>query len=136
MHLCEVEGRRKMEALKVGLASQPAVAPARSGVAASSSERTLKSQLWFESAGAILGRAFSRQVANILVALLTPAAVVAFAMGMWPVCRDLGWAGGFFISDGLFSHWQVWIALSIGLKFLSSTLIAWGSRTGKFSEEN
>jgi hypothetical protein len=49
---------------------------------------------------------------------------------------DLGWAGTFLISGGFFSHWQVWIALSITLKMLSSTLLAWGSRTGKLSEEN
>lgn len=71
-----------------------------------------------------------------MVALLTPAAVVAFVMGMWRLCMDLGWAGAFLISGGFFSHWQVWIALSIGLKMLSSTLITWGARTSKFSEEN
>jgi hypothetical protein len=80
--------------------------------------------------------AFSRQLANILVALLTPAALVALVLGIWRVCADLGWAGPFLIGDGFFSHWQVWIALSIGLKMLSSSLIAWGSRTAKFSEEN
>jgi|ERR1700733_11053824 len=123
-----------MAVLKIVLTPQPAVARARSGVAAITSEGTSKPQFWFEGGGALI--AFSRQLANVLVALLTPAAVVALVLGMWRVCADLGWAGAFFIGDGFFSHWQVWIALSIGLKILSSTLIAWGSRTAKLSEEN
>jgi hypothetical protein len=125
-----------MPVLKVGLTPQPAVARARSGVAATTSESTIKLQVWFESAVVFITQTFSRQLANILVALLTPAALVALVMGIWRVCTDLGWAGAFLITDGFFSHWQVWIALSVGLKMLSSTLIAWGSRTDKFSEEN
>ena len=125
-----------MDVLKVGLTPQPAVARARSGVAASTSESTIKSQLWFEGAFELITQGFSRQLANILVALLTPAAVLALAMSIWRVGTDLGWAGAFLIDVGFFSHWQVWLAVSIGLKVLSSTLIAWGSRTSKFSEEN
>jgi hypothetical protein len=125
-----------MPVLKIVLTPQPAVARARSGVAAATSESTIKSQFWFESAFVVSVLTFSRQLANILVALLTPAALVALALGLWRVCADLGWAGAFLLSDGFFSHWQVWIALSIGLKMVSSTLIAWGSRTAKFSEEN
>jgi hypothetical protein len=125
-----------MAVLKVGLTPQPAVAPAPSGVVRSTSESTLKSQFWFESAFAVITQGFSRQLADVLVALLTPAAVVALVMALWRVGADLGWAGAFLIADGFFSHWQVWITLSIGLKLLSSSLIAWGSRTNKFSEEN
>jgi len=136
VHPVEVEVRTHMPVLKIVLTPQPAVARARSGAAATSSESTIKSQFWFEGAFVISLLTFSRQLANILVALLTPAALVAFALGLWRVCADLGWAGAFLLTDGFFSHWQVWIALSIGLKMVSSTLIAWGSRTAKFSEEN
>ncbi len=140
MHPVQIEVRTDMAVLKIVLTPQPAVARARSGVAASSSERTIKSQFWFEGVLALMSQAFGfqplGQLANILVALLTPAALVALVLGIWRVCADLGWAGPFFIADGFFSHWQVWIALSIGLKMLSSTLIAWGSRIAKFSEEN
>jgi hypothetical protein len=129
-----------MDVLKVGLTPQPAVARARSGVVTTTSESTIKSRFWLEAASALTSEGSGiktvGQLANILVALLTPAAVTAFVMGMWRVCADLGWAGAFLIADGFFSHWQVWIALSIALKMLSSTLIAWGSRTSKFSEEN
>jgi len=136
VHLVELEVSRHMAALKVGLTPQPAAAPAPSGVSAITSETTIKSQFRFEGALALVAQIFSRQLANTLVALLTPAAVVAFVMGMWRVCADLGWAGAFLISGGFFSHWQVWIALAIALKTLSSSLIAWGSRSTKFSEEN
>jgi len=129
-----------MAFLKVGLTPQPAVAPARSAVNASTSENTIKPQFWFVPPTALVSQNFGvrtlGQLANILVALLTPAAVVAFVMGMWRVCEDLGWAGAFLISGGFFSHWQVWIALSISLKLLSSTLLSWGMRSAKFSEEN
>ena len=72
-----------------------------------------------------------RQLPTILVALLTPAALVALAMGLWRVGQDLNWASAYPITSGFFSHWQVWIALSIGLKTLSSSLLAWDSRTRK-----
>ncbi len=118
-----------MPVFKVGLTPQFTVVR-------STSASTIHAQLWFETALKLITHIFSRQLANVLVALLTPAALVALVLGMWRVCQDLGWAAAFPISGGLFSHWQVWIALSIGLKMLSSTLIAWGARTAKFSEEN
>src|SRR5665213_2263414 len=125
-----------MAVLKVVLTPQPAVVRVRSGVNATTSEGTVKSQFWFESTLEVITQGFSRQLADVLVALLTPAAVLALAMALWRVAADLGWAGAFLVADGFFSHWQVWIALSIGLKLISSTMIAWGSRTGKFSQEN
>jgi hypothetical protein len=129
-----------MEVLKVGLTPQPAVARAQSGAVATTSESTIKPRFSFVDVSALNTQGFAiktvGQLANILVALLTPAAVVAFVLGMWRMCADLGWAGSFLIAGGFFSHWQVWIALSIGLKMLSSSMIAWGSRISKFSEEN
>jgi hypothetical protein len=142
VHLLQVEIRRHMPVIKVVLTPHPGVARARSLATANTSESTIKSELWFEGAFPLITQAFvatqafSRQLANVLVALLTPASVIALVMGLWRVGTDLGWAGAFLISGGFFSHWQVWIALSIALKMISSTLIAWGSRTGKFSEEN
>jgi hypothetical protein len=125
-----------MAVLKIILTPEHAVARARSGVVRSTSGNTIKSLLWFENAFELITQGFSRQLANILVALLTPAAVLALVMAIWRLCADLGWAGAFLISDGFFSHWQVWLASSVALKMISSTLIAWGSRTAKLSEEN
>lgn len=68
--------------------------------------------------------ATSAQAADVLVALVTPSAVVAFVMGLWRLTADLGWTETFPISTGFFSHWLVWVALAIGLKFGATTLAA------------
>src|SRR5271170_1706653 len=109
-------GRRDMAVLKIILTPEHAVARARSGVATGASGNTIKPQVWFDNVFALVTQGFSRQLANILVALLTPSAVLALVMAIWRVCADLGWAGAFLISDGFFSHWQVWLASSIALK--------------------
>ncbi|HLJ50539.1 MAG TPA: hypothetical protein VKU01_31215 [Bryobacteraceae bacterium] len=65
----------------------------------------------------------SQRAANIGVALLVaPAAFTAFIIGFWRLGQDVGWTGEFFIADGLFSHWQVWIALAVGLATLGRKL--------------
>jgi hypothetical protein len=68
--------------------------------------------------------ATSEQAADVLVALVTPSAAVASVMGLWRLTADLGWTESFPISTGFFSHWIVWIALAIGLKFGASALAA------------
>jgi hypothetical protein len=68
--------------------------------------------------------AFDHQLARIFVALLTPASVVVLVLGLWRLSADLGWTEAFLISTGFFSHWQVWIALSIALRLLASFLAA------------
>jgi hypothetical protein len=73
---------------------------------------------------------------NVLPALLTPAAVVALVLGLWRVSADLGWTEEFLISNGLFSHWQVWIALAIGLQASATSLAAKFVSDHKISEEN
>jgi hypothetical protein len=57
-----------------------------------------------------------------VLALLTPLAVIALAFGMWRFGSDIGWTGDFIISNGLFSHWQVWIALAAALHVFASRL--------------
>jgi hypothetical protein len=44
-------------------------------------------------------------------ALLTPAAVLAFAFAAWRLGADLGFMGQFAIGAGPFSHWMVWVAI-------------------------
>lgn len=64
----------------------------------------------------------NRRAALALGALLTPAAFMACALGVWRIAADLKWAGDFAIHSGLFSHWQVWIA-SAGLLHLCSRVL-------------
>ena len=46
--------------------------------------------------------------------------MIALVFGVWRLGEDLGFAGPFVISEGLFSHWIVWIMLSGGLKALAT----------------
>jgi hypothetical protein len=66
----------------------------------------------------------SEAAMNVLPALLTPASVTALVLGLWRVSADLGWTGEFLIANGFFSHWQVWIALAIGLQVAAASLAA------------
>jgi hypothetical protein len=125
-----------MGAFTVETTARPAVAGAQSVLPRTASQSAEKLELRLAGALASPTLALARQLPNILIALLTPAALVALAMGLWRVSTDLDWAGAFPITSGFFSHWQVWIGLSAALKMLSSALLAWDARTRKISEQN
>jgi len=55
--------------------------------------------------------------------LLRMAAVLCLMLALWRLTSDLGWTGAFFINDGLFSHWQVWLGLTFVLSMLSFRLL-------------
>ena len=59
--------------------------------------------------------------------LLSPGAMMAFVFGLWRLGQDLGWTGNFLISEGLFSHWQVWLAISVAIQFLAVLLNRYGT---------
>ena len=66
--------------------------------------------------------------AAMSVLLLTPAAMIAMVFGFWRLGEDLGWTTSFLVSQGLFSHWVVWMALSVGLK-KTATIATRGAQT-------
>jgi hypothetical protein len=69
---------------------------------------------------------------STLVALgvfLTPAAVLTGTLAAWRLGVDLGWAKSFFIAEGLWSHWQVWLALTIVLQLAAFRLKRLGQGT-------
>ena len=68
----------------------------------------------------------NRRVALAAGALLTPAALMAFALGIWRLAADLSWTGEFAITSGLFSHWQVWLAGAALLQFAAHLLGRYG----------
>ncbi len=43
-------------------------------------------------------------------------------MALWRLGADLGWTGAFAISNGIFSHWQVWSILALSLKMTGSLI--------------
>jgi hypothetical protein len=65
----------------------------------------------------------NRRVALAFASFLTPAAVMAAALGIWRLAEDPQWTRDFAIRQGIFSHWQVWFAfagaLQIGSHFLN-----------------
>jgi hypothetical protein len=67
----------------------------------------------------------NRQVASAIGTLLMPAVLMAYVLGIWRLASDLGMAGEFAIS-GIFSHWQVWIALGAALHIGSASLNRYG----------
>ncbi len=101
-----------------------------------SSASLSKIQALLEQTAAATKAAFRRQFVNVLVSLLTPASMLALVFGLWRVSADLGWTEAFVISSGLFSHWQVWMALAVALKMAASSLQAQTRASAKTSEEN
>ena len=70
----------------------------------------------------------SRETATAIAGMLSPAAAIALVLGCWRLGADLGWTGPFAISNGLFSHWQVWFALAIVLEALATTILRAGNK--------
>ena len=104
--------------IRIGGATQPDSARTATLLADASSTFISKIQPLVEEATLVV-RDVERQLANLLIILLTPASMVAFVFGLWRVGEDLGWTGAFVISDGFFSHWQVWLALAGALRLLA-----------------
>jgi hypothetical protein len=71
-------------------------------------------------------RGKNRRLAAASAALLSPAALMACVLAFWRLGADLGLTGGFAISRGIFSHWQVWLALGGALQVCAITLNRYG----------
>jgi hypothetical protein len=75
----------------------------------------------------------NRNVALAIAALLSPAALVAFALFTWSLLADLGLAGEFGIRDEVFARWQTWLLISLVLQSLALALNRYGSAEGETS---
>ena len=51
----------------------------------------------------------------ILASLMAPVTVVAYVMAFWRFAADMNWTGEFFVSSGLLSKWQVWLAVAAAM---------------------
>ncbi len=58
----------------------------------------------------------NRALAVAMASVLSPASVMAIVLGFWKLGADMNITGEFAISGGIFSHWQVWIAIGIVLQ--------------------
>lgn len=64
----------------------------------------------------------TRRLALVTSMVMTPASLLAFALGSWRMAADLNWTDRFVIANGAFSHWQVWIAIAFLLQVAASLL--------------
>jgi len=69
----------------------------------------------------------NRRMALAIASLMTPAALMAGVLGLWRIGADLKWTSGFAIPSGLFSHWQVWLAVAFVLQLCAHILNRYGS---------
>ena len=64
----------------------------------------------------------AQRFAAVLVWLLGPVSLLAYAFAAWRVAADIGWSASFFIPTGLFSHWLIWLSIGLALSFSASML--------------
>lgn len=64
----------------------------------------------------------NRRIAMGLAGLLTPVALLATVLGLWRIAADMNWTGSFAITEGFFSHWQVWLGAAFVLQLCASLL--------------
>jgi hypothetical protein len=76
----------------------------------------------------------NQHVALALASLLTPAAVMACVLTLWRLAADLNATGQFPITDGLFSHWQVWLTVAASLQSSAILLNRYGKAEAVLSE--
>ena len=57
-----------------------------------------------------------------LAALLTPSALIAFTVSFWSIAAHLRWTTDFFVSSGVFSHWQAWL-IAAAVLFLAARVL-------------
>lgn len=70
--------------------------------------------------------------AALIASLLAPSALMAFTITMWSFAAALHWTRDFFISRGLFSHWEMWLITAASL-----LLLGWGlNRYAKISNDS
>jgi hypothetical protein len=84
-----------------------------------------------DSSQACAGAAFLRQsplfvtAASISGFALSPIAAVAGTMGVWRLGADLGWAGAFFVDEGLLARYQLWLAFAVVAQSSAFILDRW-----------
>jgi hypothetical protein len=69
----------------------------------------------------------NRRIALGLAALLPPAFITAFVIGIWRIAYELDWTDQFGFPTGPLSRWQVWIGGALGLLACSWVLNRYGN---------
>lgn len=63
-----------------------------------------------------------RRYAGVVGFLMTPFALVGYVLAIWRLGADMSWLDEFFIRQGIFSRWQVWLAIAIATHLLANHL--------------
>lgn len=69
-----------------------------------------------------------RRYAPVLGFLITPFALTGYVLAFWRLGADLNWLGEFFITKGLLSRWQVWLAIAIAMQIAANQLNRFGGQ--------
>jgi hypothetical protein len=64
----------------------------------------------------------SSNIGEFAGTLLTPVSAVGFVLAAWRLGADIGWTNAFPLSDGLLSHWMVWIAIGVLIQVFAANL--------------
>lgn len=70
----------------------------------------------------------NQHIALAFASLLTPASLMACVLGFWAITADYKLTGDFPIDSGIFSHWQIWIALASVMQICSTGLNRYSNR--------
>lgn len=73
-------------------------------------------------------RNLDAKLAFAMASLLTPGAVLCVVVGLWRLLADVNVTEEFVFSRGLLSHWQVWLALGVGVQGASVYLDRYGRK--------
>lgn len=57
------------------------------------------------------------RAALLAATALNMGSICVGALGLWRLLEDFDIAGPFFVRDGLFSHWQVWLGSSAAIQY-------------------
>ncbi len=74
-----------------------------------------------------------RRFAPVLGHLMTPVALVGYVLALWRLGADMNWLDEFFIDNGLFSRWQVWLAIAIATQLAANHLNRVGNRNDRIA---
>jgi hypothetical protein len=67
------------------------------------------------------------QAALALAAVFAPLALVAFTMCFWSFAAELQLVGAFYVTSGIFSHWQMWFFAALILLVSTKLLANYGA---------
>ena len=75
------------------------------------------------------GRRPNRRLASLGISLVSPLALLCFAVCLWRWSYDLAWTGRFLVDSGILFHWQVWFIAGALLQLL----VVWLGRYAELS---